>query len=194
MDEDWKKLASDWQEQDTPGIDLDALRRETARQGRHLKLMLGLELVFSVLVIGTCALFAFSRSNTSFEAVLFGAMGVFLLVYQSAMIWLRRRELDETGLDALSLVETGLRRGRGALLYWRLGMWTGLALWLTIYVLFLAGLRYEWEGVRLAGLAGSLMINIVVFPVVGLYGWWRCRATRARMARLHGLREQLRAP
>lgn len=194
MDENWKKLASDWQTQEAPGIDLEALRRETTRQGRYLKLMLGLELVFSLLVVGICAVIALHPSSDRFEALLFGAMGLFLVVYQSAMVWLRRRGLRESGLDALALVETGLRRGRGALLYWRLGMWTGLALWLAIYAFYIAGLHYEWEGVRLEGLAGGLMINLVVFPVIGLYGWWRSRETRTRMARLHALREQLRAP
>ena len=159
---DWSALAADWQRQATPPLDIEALRREVDRRGRSLRVMVWLEVVFS-----------------------------FLVVYQSAMVWMRRRDLANTGRDALSLVDLEMRRATTVLHYWRWGMWAGLGLWLALYGFFLAGVLQDWPTPRLIGLAIGLALNIVVFPAVGLYGWWRSRQARARLARFRALREQL---
>ena len=39
-----------------------------------------------------------------------------------------------------------------------------------------------------------LAINALVFPAMGVYGWWRCSQARARLKRFSALRDQLRAP
>lgn len=188
---DWSALAADWQRQATPPLDIAALRQEVDRRGRNLRLMVWLEVVFSFLVLGACAMIVFSPHSERFEVILFGAMAVFLVVYQSAMVWMRRRDLINTGRDALSLVDLEIRRAGTVLSYWRWGMWAGLALWLALYAFFMTGVLQGWPSPRLAGLAGGLLVNVVVFPAVGLYGWWRSRQARARLARFHALREQL---
>lgn len=188
---DWSALAADWQRQATPPLDIEALRREVDRRGRSLRVMVWLEIVFSFLVVGACAMIVLSPRSERFEVVLFSAMAVFLLVYQSAMVWMRRRDLANTGRDALSLVDLEMRRATTVLHYWRWGMWAGLGLWLALYGFFMAGVLQGWPTPRLVGLAIGLATNIVIFPAVGLYGWWRSRQARARLARFRALREQL---
>lgn len=188
---DWKDLAADWQRQDTPVLDIEALRQEVDRRGRTLSRMVWLEVGFTVLVLAACAMIVMAPRADRFETILFSAMAIFLVIYQGAMVWMRRRDLVNTGRDALSLVDLEIRRAKTVLLYWRWGMWAGLGLWLALYGFFMSGLVQDWPTPRLAGLAGGLLINIVVFPAVGLYGWWRCRQAKERLARFHALREQL---
>ena len=188
---DWKDLAADWQRQATPPLDIAALRQEVERRGRSLRRMVWLEIVFTVLVLGACAMIVLSPHSDRFETILFSAMAAFLLVYQGAIVWMRQRDLANTGQDALSLVELEIRRARTVLRYWRWGMWAGLALWLALYGFFMTGVLQGWPSPRLAGLAGGLLVNVAVFPAVGLYGWWRSRQAHARLARFHALRDQL---
>lgn len=188
---DWKDLAADWQRQDTPVLDIAALRQEVDRRGRSLRRMVWLEIVFTLLVLGACAMIVLSPRSDRIETILFSAMAVFLLVYQGGIVWMRQRDLANTGQDALALVELEIRRAHTVLRYWRWGMWAGLALWLALYAFFMTGILQGWPSPRLAGLAGGLLMNIVVFPAVGLYGWWRSRQAHARLARFHALREQL---
>jgi hypothetical protein len=188
---DWSALAADWQRQATPVLDIEALRREVDRRGRTLRYMVWLEIGFTLLVLGACAMIVLSPHSERSEAILFGAMAVFLLVYQTGIVWMRRRDLANTGRDARSLVDLEIRRAGTVLLYWRWGMWAGLALWVVLYGFFMAGVLQGWPSPRLAGLAGGLLVNVVVFPAVGVYAWWRCRQARARLARFHALREQL---
>ena len=188
---DWSDLAADWQRQATPPLDIEALRREVDRRGRGLRMMVWLEIVFSFLVVGACAMIVLSPHSERFEVLLFSAMAVFLVIYQSVMVWMRRRDLANTGRDALSLVDLEMRRAVTVLHYWRWGMWAGLGLWLALYGLFMAGVLQGWPTPRLVGLGIGLAMNIVVFPAVGLYGWWRSRQARARLVRFRALREQL---
>lgn len=193
-DKDWSSLASDWQQQEAPRIDIDALRREVERRGRSLRRVVWMEVGFTMLVVLACATIALSPSSDRFEAILFGLLALSLLVYQALMVRLRRGDLADTGRDALSLVERELRRAGTVLRYWRWGMWTALAMWLLLYGYFMAGVYLAWEGPRLGGLAGGLGVNVLVFPLMGAYGCWRCRQARARIARFTALREQLRGP
>jgi hypothetical protein len=188
---DWSALAADWQRQDTPVLDIEALRQEVDRRGRTLRRMVWLEVGFTFLVLGACAMIVLNPHSERFEAILFGAMAVFLLVYQTGIVWMRRRDLANTGRDALSLVDLEIRRAGTVLRYWRLGMWVGLGLWLALYAFFMFGLLQDWSSPRLAGLAGGLLVNVVIFPAVGLYAWWRSRQARERLARFHALHEQL---
>ena len=188
---DWSSLASDWQRQETPELDIAALRREVERRGRGLRRMVWLEIVLTVLVVGVCVFLASDAHRGGSERIVFALMAVFLVIYQAAMTWLRKRDLAATGQDALSLVDLEIRRAGTVLKYWRWGMWSGVLLWLVLYGLFLAGMHADWALPRVAGLAGGMLVNVVVFPLTGLYGWWRCRQARARIHRFNDLRGQL---
>ena len=192
--QDWTTLAADWQRQDTPVIDVEAIRDEAERRSRGLRRVIWLEVAFALLVIVVCVQIALSPRSDRIETMLFGAMAVFLVVYQALMVWIRRRDLADAGRDALSLVEREIQRANTVLRYWRWGMWTALLLWLGIYALMLYGMGADWPPRRVGGLVGGTGINVLVFPAMGIYGWWRCSQARARLKRFAALRDQLRAP
>jgi hypothetical protein len=192
--QDWSSLAADWQRQDTPAIDIEAIRDEAERRSRGLRRTVVVEIGFSVLVIGMCVLIAVSPRSDRAEQLLFAGMAVFLVVYQALMVWIRRRDLADAGRDALSLVDREIQRAGTVLRYWRWGMWSALLLWLGIYALMLHGMAADWPARRVAGLLGGTAINVLLFPAMGAYGWWRCSQARARLKRFSALREQLRAP
>ncbi|MBY4599649.1 hypothetical protein K3217_29430 [bacterium BD-1] len=187
---EWDALSADWREQSVPAIDVDALRAEATRQGRRLRVVLVLETAFAVLVIAMLAWLA-RRDPSPVHAWLFGGLAAFLVPYQAYMLWLRRREWREAGLDAAALVEVELRRCDTTEHYWRVGMWGALAIWGVVYGLMMAGLLAGWPRGEVAGLVGATLGNIIVLPLMGLYGLWRCRDARARRRRLLGLRRQL---
>lgn len=192
--QDWTALAADWQRQDTPTIDVEAIREEAERRSTSLRRTVRLEIGFSVLVVLMCVLIALSPRSERVEQLLFAAMAVFLAGYQALMVWIRRRDLMDAGRDALSLVDREMQRARTVLVYWRWGMWSALALWLAIFVMLMYGMAQDWPMSRVAGLVGGTAINVLVFPAMGLYGWWRSTQARARLKRFTALREQLRAP
>lgn len=189
--QDWQAMARDWQQQPSPALDIEALRLEVERRGRGIRRVVWLEVVSTILVVALCLYIAFAPGGTRAEMVVFGGLAGGLLVYQSLMVWLRACDGGGTGHDALSLIDLEIRRATTVLRYWRWGMWTALAMWLALYGYFIAGMQLHWEGIRLTGLAGGLGINVVTFPLMGLYGWWRCRQARARLARFRSLRGQL---
>lgn len=191
--QDWAELAADWRSQESPGIDVEALRAEATRRGRTLRRVLALEIVFSALVALMCAYIALKPDADGFERWLFGGLGVFMVVYQAYMVWLRRREWSEAGLDASALLDVELRRCATTQHYWRLGMWASLAIWVGLFGLWLHALQAGWPAHRVDGLTGGLLANIVLMPALGLYGLWRSGQARARCRRLRALREQLGA-
>jgi len=192
--QDWSALAADWQQQDTPLIDVEAIRDEAERRGQSLRRTVRLEIGLALLVIVVCVLIAASPRSDTIQTLVFSSMAVFLSAYQALMIWIRRRDLADAGRDALSLVEREIQRATTVLRYWRWGMWAALALWLGIYGVMLHGMASDWPLQRVSGLVGGTAINVLVFPAMGVYGWWRCSQARARLVRFGLLREQLRAP
>lgn len=192
--QDWTALAADWQQQETPTIDVEAIRDEAGRRSRGLRRVIWLEIAFALLVVVACVQIAISSRSDRVESMLFAGMAAFLVVYQALMVWIRRRDLADAGRDALSLVEREIQRAHTVLRYWRWGMWTALLLWLGIYVLMLHGMASDWPPRRVGGLVGGTAINVVMFPAMGVYGWWRCSQARARLVRFAALRDQLRAP
>lgn len=192
--QDWKSLAETWQHQPVPGLDVAALGREVKRRGKALRWVIVGEIAMTVLVVLACLMILLMPDADLFEQLLFSALGLFLVGYQWFMVRLRVRDLEKPGLDALAMVDLEIRRGLTTLSYWRLGMWTGLGLWVVLYGVVLLGWQLDWSYKRVVGLGGGLAINVVLFPAMGIYGWWRCRRERARLARYHALRDQLRAP
>ena len=191
---DWDALSAAWQQQDAPAIDVEALRREASRRGRTLRRTVWLETGFTALVVAMCTLIALAPGSDGFERALFGTLAGLMVAYQAYMVWLRRREWSETGLDATALLDLELRRCETTLYYWRFGMWSVLVLWLGLFAFWLWLLAQDGEASRAAGLVGGLYINVLVIPAMGLYGLWRSNQARRRRGRLLALREQARAP
>jgi hypothetical protein len=189
---EWQALAETWQQQPAPGIDLEQVRREATRRGRQLRRTLVLETALTAVVVLLSVGMAFAPGG-GYDPWLFGTMAGFLVLYQAWMISLRQRQVDDAGLDARALLDLEIRRCATALLYWRVGMWTALGMWLALYAYLFHGMDAGWPIKQTAGLVGGLVANLLVFPGMGIYGVWRCRDARRRQNRLTALRTQLGA-
>jgi len=185
---DWDALSATWQQQTTQTIDVEALRREASRRGRALRLTVWLETGLTALVVLVCAVIALSPSSDAFERGLFAGLAVLMTLYQAYMIWLRRREWSEAGLDATALLDLELRRCATTLYYWRFGMWSVLVLWLGLFAFWLWAMGQPGPGSRVDGLMGGLYINVLIIPAMGIYGLWRSNQARRRRERLLALR------
>lgn len=185
---DWDALSATWQQQATQTIDVEALRREASRRGRTLRLTVWLETGMTALVVLVCAVIALSPSSEAFERGLFAGLAVLMTAYQSYMIWLRRREWSEAGLDATALLDLELRRCATTLYYWRFGMWSVLGLWLGLFGFWLWAMGQPAPGASVEGLMGGLYANVVMIPAIGVYGLWRSRQARRRRERLLAMR------
>lgn len=191
---DWDALGSQWREQAVPAIDVDALRDEAGRQGRRLRWTLVAETLLAAFVTLFLGWIALRGDAVPMERWLFGGLALSMIPYQAYVLWRRRHDWSEAGLDAGGLLALELRRCDGTEHYWRFGMWSVLVLWLVVYVVLLAGIQGDWPDRQVSGLLGAVAANVLLVPLIGLYGLWRCRAARARRKRLLALREQLRAP
>ena len=194
MDNDWKSLSETWQAQPAPGIDVAAVRREATQRGRSLRFKVWTEVAMVVLYLLFSVWIVQRPESDTFERIMFTSLSVFLVTYQAYVMWLRRRELFDAGLDVHSLVDLELRRANTTLHYWRFGMWTATAAWIALYVVALIGMHGNWPLSNVAGLAGGLLGNLLVTPAIGLFGVWRCRRESARIARYRDLQAQLKAP
>lgn len=191
---DWDALGSDWREQAVPALDVEALRVEASRQGRRLRWTLAAETVMAMLAMLLLGWIALREGAVPMERWLFGGLALSMVPYQAYVLWRRRHDWSEAGLDAGALVELGLRRCAGTEHYWRFGMWSVLVLWLVIHAVLMVGLHSDWPIEQVSGLVGALGANVVLIPLIGLYGLARCRGARQDRERLLALREQLRAP
>lgn len=189
---DWDALGSDWREQAVPAVDVEALRAEATRQGRRLRWTLVMETAMAVLAMVLLGGIALHESAVPLERWLFGAMALSMIPYQGYVLWRRRHDWSEGGLDAGALVELELRRCAGTEHYWRFGLWSVLVLWMVIYAVLMAGLHGDWPREQVSGLLGAVGVNVVLIPLIGLYGLARCRDARRRRERLLALRGQLR--
>ncbi|KFL37555.1 hypothetical protein [Arenimonas donghaensis] len=185
---DWDALSATWQQQATQTIDVEALRREAVRRGRTLRLTVWLETGLTALVVLVCAVVALAPSSDAFERGLFAGLAVLMTAYQAYMVWLRRREWSEAGLDATALLDLELRRCATTLYYWRFGMWSVLGLWLALFGAWLWMIGQPDPNASAEGLMGGLYANVVVIPAIGVYGLWRSRQARRRRERLLALR------
>ncbi|WP_290593321.1 hypothetical protein [Arenimonas sp. SCN 70-307] len=191
---EWDALGSDWREQAVPAVDVEALRGEAGRQGRRLRWTLVAETFMALLAMLLVGWIALREGAVPMERWLFGALALSMIPYQGYVLWRRRHDWSEAGLDAEALVELELRRCAGTEHYWRFGMWSVLVLWVVIFAVLMAGLHGDWPIEQVSGLVGALGANVVVIPLIGLYGLARCRGARQRRERLLALRGQLRGP
>lgn len=191
---DWDALGSDWREQAVPAVDVEALRAEASRQGRRLRRTLVAETAMAVLALVLLGWIALHEDAAPIERWLFGAMALSMIPYQAYVLWRRRHDWSEAGLDAEALLELELRRCAGTEHYWRFGMWSVLVLWLVFYAVLMAGLHGDWPREQVSGLIGATGSQVVMIPLIGVYGLARCRDARLRRERLLALRGQLRGP
>jgi len=191
VNKDWDALSATWQDQAIATIDVDALRLEAGRRGRVLRRTVWFETGLTALIVVFCAMVALDPGSDGFERVLFGALGAVMVAYQSYMVWLRRREWSEAGLDTTALLDLELRRCATTLHYWRFGMWSVLGLWLGLFGFWVWLLGQDALASRVEGLMGGLYANVVVIPLIGIYGLWRSRQARERRRRLLALRDQV---
>lgn len=188
---DWNELASAWQAQPAPAVDVEALRREATRRGRWLRFMVVTETLLTVVMVALIVLMFASRPTETVERVLFGGTAVLLLVYQGHLLWLRRREWRETGLGAGELLALEIRRCDTLVYYWRFGMWSVLGFWLAMLLGWAWALNSGSGPGIVLGLAHGLAANIVMIPLIGLFGAWRSHQARRRRARLQALQAEL---
>lgn len=188
---DWNEMASAWQAQPAPSVDVHALRREAARRGRRLRWTVVSEVLLTALMVLLFAWVIATQQTTGAEKLMFGGLAAVIVLYQAYMVWLRRREWSETGLDAPALLALEIRRCDTVAFYWRFGMWSVLVLWLGLYVAWLWAMSQPAPGLSPEGLMGGLLVNVAIIPLMGLYGVWRSHQARRRRARLQTLRAEL---
>ncbi|WP_374602187.1 hypothetical protein [Arenimonas sp.] len=191
---EWDVLSAAWKQQEAPTIDVEALRREVARRGRAMRRTIIGETGLAVLVVVACALIALNADSGDYRRGLMGVLGLLTFLYQAYMLWIRRSQWSETGLDGGALLDLEIRRCATTLHYWRFGMWSVLALWLGLYAYWLWCLADGCPPEQGESLRGLVLLYVIVIPLVGVYGAWRSHGVRARRRRLLALQEQARAP
>ena len=192
--DDWLALGEDWRAQPGSAIDVDALRNEVRRRGCRLRWALVNELVAFAMAMGLCLWVLLSGRAGLAPAVVIGLM-VLLAGFQAWSLWIRRRQVGDSDLDARAMVDLEIARARTSLRYWRVSIWLSVAIWLALYALAMLG---AWGGDASAGvvpadkLAGGLVGAGSVGVGFAAWAWWRGRRTRARLVRLHRLQDELR--
>ena len=189
---DWDAMGSDWRGQDVPRIDVDALRAEAGRQGRRLRVMLVLETLLAVVMVVFLAWVALRANAKPVESWVAGGLALFMIPYQAYIVWLRRREWSEAGLDVDALIDIERRRCTTTLHYWRVGMYSAMGLLLTLHAAMWVAMYWGESTQLVHDLLNMHVGAAVTMPFVGLYGVRRCRLARERCQRLADLEVQLR--
>lgn len=115
-DEDWSSLAAAWQAQP---VDLDALRRATARRSRRMQLLMLLD-VISAVAAGAIAVYLFLDS-ASLQARLGAAVGIAAMAAALLINYRLRRGLwRASGDSAVELLKLQRKRCVNAL---RMALW-----------------------------------------------------------------------
>ena len=191
--DDWLALGEDWRAQQGSTLDIDALRAEVRRRGRRLRWALISELFGFALAMALGVWVLMSEPAGVASAVIIGLL-VIVTGFQGWSLWIRRRQVGDSGLDASAMVDLEIDRASTSLRYWRVSIWLSVAMWLALYAVAMLGARVangNADGVtdKLAGGlvgAGSVGIGFAV------WAWWLGRRTRARLLRLRALRDEMR--
>ncbi|TNJ32999.1 hypothetical protein [Arenimonas terrae] len=187
---DWKALGDTWRDQPVPAIDPEAIGREIRRRGRRLRWLVGAEALFSALAIGLCAWIVQRPEISSVDRWVFIGLGAVLAVYQAGVLWLRRRQLRDDGRSVADLVELEIRRTRSGITYWRISLWTAMALWLGLALV----VWFDASDTLRRGFWLMIAINGPMMLAAAVFIWWRGRRSLARITRFEALRDQLRGP
>ncbi|MGH8084504.1 MAG: hypothetical protein ACREPV_04430 [Lysobacter sp.] len=190
----WDALAADWRAQPIAAVDADALRRDVTRHRRRIRAWLALEILLTTLATGLCAWATFRIDPPLFSPTGLAAMVALLFGFQGWSLWIRRRQIRDSGLDVRALLALERDRIATSLLYWRVNAWLAVAIWMAISSLLLTGALAP-DAIELpmtprqAGL--SMAINAPLVLSLAVFAWWWCRRARARLARVQALRNEL---
>ena len=191
--DDWLALGDDWRAQATGTVDVEALRDEVRRRGRRLRWAILHELAGFAIAMGLWAWVLVTDRAGIPVTVVIGLL-VILVGFQGWSLWIRRRQVSDSGLDAKAMVDLEIARARTSLRYWRVSIWLSVAMWLMLYAAAMLGIGMvgtpadaisadKWAGILVG--AGSVGIGF------GIWAWWLGRRTSARLLRLRGLRDEL---
>lgn len=187
---DWQALGDAWRGQAVPAIDADAIGREIRRRGRRLRWLVASEAVLTVLMVALCIWITLRPDTSAMDRAVFLGLGAGLVVYQISVLWLRRRQLRDDGRSVADLVDLEIRRTRSGITYWRISLWSGMALWLALSLV----VWFDASDTLRAGFWIMIAINAPIMLGAAVFIWWRGRQSLARIARFEALRDQLRAP
>ena len=192
--DDWEALGDDWRAQSMGTVDVDALRDEVRRRGRRLRCALISELFGFALAMAVGVWVLRSEPAGMAPAVIIGLL-VVLACFQGWSLWIRRRQVRDSGLDARAMVDLEIGRARTSLRYWRVSIWLSMAMWLALYAVAMLG-AWVADANADAVLTHKLARSVVAAGSIGIgfavWAWWLGRRTSARLARLRGLRDELR--
>lgn len=193
---DWATLGADWRAQVAPKIDVDALRREAGRRGRHLRWALTAELLVTAFALGMLTWAALRPGEAVFSPVALVVVAALLLGGQGWSLWIRRRQVRDSGLDARALLQLERDRIATSLGYWRINVWVAALLWVGMGAMLLWGLAAPTGDGGVAGqsppeLAWIVLANLPVLLGSAVFGWWWCRRSRVRLARLRALQDAM---
>lgn len=195
---DWQSLGDEWRGQTVSRVDVNALRAEVDRRGRRLRWAMVNEVVMCIAALALCLWTLRHPGQAGIApAVVIGAMLV-LVGFQCWSLWIRRRQLGDSGLDAGAMVALEIARARTSLRYWQMSTWVALGLWGGLYaVAMLDIISPEFRDPRpvypLGKWIGALGASAVVLLASALWAWWLGRRNRARLARLSRLQAEIRA-
>lgn len=194
-DPDWRSLGKDWRAQAGDPVDSAHLIADVRRRGRRLRLAHVAELVATLIAIGLCLWAARWPESSGLPRGVTIAAIVFVLGCQAWSLWIRRRQLRDSGLDTRALLALEQDRIVTSRRYWRFNIWAVVVIWIGLAAWLLhATSPSAGEAARFARPAlVSLLVNLLVLLGFALYAWWSARGNRARMARLRRLQEELDA-
>ncbi len=191
----WEALAADWRAQETAKIDVDGLRREVTRRGCRLRWWLGVEVLFTTIAIGVCVWATLRLEGPVFSPMAALVVIACLLGFQGWSLWIRRRQVRDSGLDVRALLALERDRIKTSLQYWRVNTWLAVALWcvlcgILMYVL-VAPAGHGGSGMSPKQLMASLLVNAPLMLGFATFAWWRCGRDRTRLERLQALQDEL---
>jgi hypothetical protein len=187
---DWQALGDTWRGQAVPEFDAEAIGREIRRRGRRLRWLVASEAVLTVLMVALCVWITRQPDTSTMDRAVFLGLGAALIVYQAGVLWLRRRQLRDDGRSVVDLVDLEIRRTRSGITYWRISLWTAMAMWLALSLV----VWFDASDALRAGFWLMVAINAPIMLAAAVFVWWRGRKSLARIARFESLRDQLRAP
>lgn len=187
---DWKALGDAWRGQPVPAIDAEAIGREIRRRGRRLRWLVAAEAALTVVMVALCVWITQRPETSTIDRMVFLGLAAALIVYQAGVLWLRRRQLRDDGRSVADLLDLEIRRTRSGITYWRISLWTAMAMWLALSLV----VWFDASDALRAGFWIMIAINGPMMLAAALFVWWRGRRSLARIARFQALRDQLRGP
>ena len=191
--DDWSNLSQTWQAQAVSTIDVDQLRAETQRRSRHLRWALSAEVLMTLGLVAYLAHAAWSLVEPVGARWLLALMIPLLVSYQAWSLWLWRRQLHDEGLDVRELLLLEIKRARTSILYWRVGVWVGVALVAVLSLLPLTVLPLAATEYGLGKMAGAWVGGVASTMGCAAFAWAYGRRLRAQIARWQRLLGELGA-